>query len=98
MSGIVPDGQPRVQVGARRVDDTWEVAVRDNGIGIDPAQGERVFKMFQRLHGRDEYPGTGIGLAIVKKIAERHGGDVTVSPGPAGGSEFRVTLPVRDTS
>ena len=95
---FVPDGRPKVQVSARRADDTWEVGVRDNGIGIDPEQGERVFKMFQRLHGRDEYPGTGIGLAIVKKIAERHGGDVTVSPGLEGGSEFRVTLPVRDTS
>jgi light-regulated signal transduction histidine kinase (bacteriophytochrome) len=95
---FVPEGRPKVQVSARRADDTWEVGVRDNGIGIDPEQGERVFKMFQRLHGRDEYPGTGIGLAIVKKIAERHGGDVTVSPGLEGGSEFRVTLPVRDTS
>jgi signal transduction histidine kinase len=76
----------------------WEVVIADNGIGIDPKHAERVFKMFQRLHGRDEYPGTGIGLAIVKKIAERHGGDVAVFPVAAGGSEFRVTLPVRDFS
>jgi light-regulated signal transduction histidine kinase (bacteriophytochrome) len=95
---FVREGPPRVKVSAQRADDTWEVLIRDNGIGIDPAQAERVFKMFQRLHARDEYPGTGIGLAIVKKIAERHGGDVAVSPGVEGGSEFRVTLPVRDSS
>jgi light-regulated signal transduction histidine kinase (bacteriophytochrome) len=94
---FVRDDTPHVQVSAHQADDMWEVSVRDNGIGIDPGHADRVFKMFQRLHGREEYPGTGIGLAICKKIAERHGGDVTVSPGNGGGSEFRVTLPVRDS-
>ncbi|HVE67834.1 MAG TPA: ATP-binding protein [Solirubrobacteraceae bacterium] len=93
---FVRSGPPRVQVTARRVDGEWEMLVRDNGIGIDPRHAERVFKMFQRLHGREEYPGTGIGLAICKKIAERHGGDIDVTAAAGGGSEFRVTLPVRD--
>ncbi len=71
----------------------WELCVADNGIGIDPHHEERIFKMFQRLHGRDSYPGTGIGLAICKKIVERHGGTIDVSPRDGGGSVFRVTLP-----
>jgi PAS domain S-box-containing protein len=90
---FVEDGSPRIRVSADRRDGFWEIAVADNGIGIEPQHAERVFKMFQRLHGRDSYPGTGIGLAICKKIIERHGGAIEVEPGKHGGSVFRVTLP-----
>jgi len=69
--------------------------VADHGIGIDPATHERIFKMFQRLHGRDSYEGTGIGLAIVQRIAERHGGAVRVDATPGGGSTFVMTVPDR---
>jgi PAS domain S-box-containing protein len=90
---FVAEGPPRVEVSASRVDGMWDLAVRDNGIGIEPRHAERIFEMFQRLHPRDDYEGTGIGLAICKKIAERHGGDIRVEAAPGGGSVFHVTLP-----
>jgi signal transduction histidine kinase len=88
-----PEVTPTVHVGARRVADTWELTVADNGIGIDPEYFERIFLVFQRLHGREEYPGTGIGLALCRRIVDRHGGRLWVTSEPGRGSTFHFTLP-----
>jgi signal transduction histidine kinase len=92
-----PGTAPKVHVSAQRDGTAWRVSVADNGIGVDPEHRERIFKMFQRLNRDTDYPGTGIGLAITKKMVERHGGDVTVEPGPDGGSVFSFTLPIEPT-
>jgi PAS domain S-box-containing protein len=88
-----PERPPTVAVTADRVGADWRISVSDTGLGIDPAYAERIFKMFQRLHGREEFPGTGIGLAVCQRIVERHGGRLWFEPNAPHGTIFRFTLP-----
>jgi PAS domain S-box-containing protein len=83
---------PHVHVSASRHAREWRFAVADNAIGIDPQYSDRVFQVFQRLHTREEYAGTGIGLAICKKVVERHGGRIWFEPNPGGGTIFYFTI------
>jgi signal transduction histidine kinase len=90
------DEPPRVHVAAVRKDELWEFRVSDNGIGIDPSYAEKVFVIFQRLHPKEQYPGTGIGLALCRKIVEYHGGSIWLDRESADGAEVCFTLPAPD--
>lgn len=89
------DDTPRVHVTTERNDEGWHFQVRDNGIGIDAEHLNTIFDVFQRLHSEDEFPGTGIGLAICKAIVERHGGRIWIESERGKGSTFHFTLPAR---
>jgi light-regulated signal transduction histidine kinase (bacteriophytochrome) len=86
------EASPKVHITAEEFSNHWKIVVRDNGIGIAPEHQERIFKIFQRLHSRAEYPGTGIGLAICRRIIERHSGETGVESELTKGSAFWFTL------
>jgi signal transduction histidine kinase len=89
-----PGVPPEVRISCRRDGDAWRLDVQDNGIGIDPEYADRVFVIFSRLNRREDYPGTGIGLALCKKIVEYHGGRIWLDPTAGPGTTISLTLPV----
>jgi signal transduction histidine kinase len=90
--------RPSVSIGSRVIDDICEISVADNGIGLAPGDLEKIFEPLVRLHGRDIFEGTGLGLTTCKKIVQRHGGEILAHAGPQCGSVFIVRLPRRRQS
>ncbi|BAW96507.1 two-component sensor histidine kinase [[Synechococcus] sp. NIES-970] len=88
------DRQPEITISATQTAHHWQFKVQDNGIGIDPQHQQRIFQIFQRLHTQEEYPGTGIGLAICQRIVKIHGGEIWVESQPGQGAAFYFTLPI----
>jgi signal transduction histidine kinase len=88
-----PDRPPKIVIGCEELARYYRFTVTDNGIGIAPAHSGRIFEIFKRLHTREDYPGTGAGLTIVKKIVESHGGQIGVESEPGEGSVFWFTIP-----
>ncbi len=86
---------PAISISAVRINGNYEIMVKDNGIGIDPEYKDKIFLIFQRLHNREDYPGTGIGLAICKRIVERHGGAIWVESQVGEGATFHFSLPAK---
>jgi light-regulated signal transduction histidine kinase (bacteriophytochrome) len=87
------EASPQIHIAVKSTDDKWLFSVQDNGIGMEVQYLDRIFIIFQRLHSRTDYPGTGIGLAVCKKIVEQHGGTLWVDSQPGRGSTFHFTLP-----
>jgi light-regulated signal transduction histidine kinase (bacteriophytochrome) len=94
----VPGSRPRILITSQDLGGDWMFSVRDHGIGIEPEYTERIFGLFERLHPVDEYPGSGVGLAISKRIIERHGGRIWAESQPGEGSVFRFTIPASRNS
>ena len=86
---------PHIHISAEKKADEWVVSVSDNGIGVESEYSDRIFKIFQRLHSRDKYSGTGIGLAICKKIMERHNGRIWLAPNHGKGVTFHFSIPIK---
>jgi len=87
---------PKIHISSQKKDNKYYISVKDNGIGINPKYQKRIFKVFKRLHTRDEYEGTGIGLSITQKIVAHHNGNIWVKSEPGDGSTFSFSIPIKN--